>query len=214
MPQCLGSTRIFYVVLALLFALGLMAACGGSSSPTPTPVAQLAPTDTVSPAETPLPASTEAPPTDMPAHTAGPVLQSQGLGMLWEDWLAKMGEPEQDLGGMYQWDGAQWTVFRYNGRIMSVQRSWPTGGFVDKDTARATAQSLTPRDAMLIEEYTSASGNEIEVYHSDQLKAAYPDGLYTNAEPGDFMVSYWPAVDLNGTFLGYSSVNIATGNNP
>ena len=135
--------------------------------------------------------------------------------MTWEAWLAKMGEPENGFQGTFTWDGGAWYVMRYNGRIAQVQRGFPTDAFADKETARAQARALMPLDAVFVEEYVApASGHQIEVYHSAQLAAAYPDGLYLDTEPGTLMVSYWSAVDLSGNFLGYSSVNLATGNNP
>ena len=185
-------------------------------SATPYPTREPYPTATPWPTrvpETPLPSPTPipGPPTVAPGPpVAGPVLQSEGLGMTWEGWLAKMGPPEQDIGGgYYMWDSKDWFVSHYYGRVNSIHRASPTGAFADKETARSHALALMPVDSVFVKEYVApTSGLEVEVYYSAQLAAAYPDALYLDTEPGTLSVSFWPVgIDL----AGYSSVLISTG---
>jgi hypothetical protein len=84
-----------------------VAATSTAVPPTATPL----PTKTPLPTNTPLPSTataeptatdTPVPPTETPLAAAMPTtedtLQSQGLGMKFEDWKAEYGEPTQDFG--------------------------------------------------------------------------------------------------------------------
>jgi hypothetical protein len=169
------------------------------------------PTNTPVPTNTPLATATSVSPTSTPTPT-GITLQSQGLGITFEDWKAIHGEPTQDLGGgLYIYDnpGYYYSIIVDDDRLSFLHRQWAEGTFPSFAVAKFIAQTLSPRDAVFESSYTTSTGTFVEVYFSQQLATVYPNGPYIGGEIGEFTVSYHLAED--GTVFG---MIVATGNNP
>jgi hypothetical protein len=131
--------------------------------------------------------------------------------MIWTEWLELQGEPEQvRFEILYSWDEGRLVASPYNGRVGRIALTSERPSGLTRSEARMVALSYGPRDARLVRDGVSPSGDLFELYMSEQLRVAYPDGPYGNSPPGTFTVTFSSAPASN-LFAG---VSISTGGAP
>lgn len=168
------------------------------------------PTATFTPAP-PTATFTPLPPTNTPLPIAtftpvpvGPVLPSNGIGITRAAWEEEHGTGVGDFGTSYE-NNRYWVLF-YEGRINHLEVSLPQP--VSRSDAQVLAKQFMPADAERVDVIQDDAERYIEHWFSQALAESYPDGLYIEGAPGDFIVLYRL---YEGTVSSYI---VGTGLNP
>ena len=187
---------------------------GGVAAGMPTPVIPTVIVPTVAVA-TVVVATVEAPPVVVPTVVVAiPIatesgIASQGLGILYTDWLAGYGTPDSVAAPFFIFTRpeAVYTVVEYYGRISTIYVGWLPEQATTVEAARAVGKALSPRDAKPLSTQSMANGKLVEVYYSQQLADVYPSGLYLDSLPGTFSITY----DSNDNLQSVFQLTISTG---
>jgi hypothetical protein len=137
------------------------------------------------------------------------VLQSNGLGILFDEWVATVGPPDSGSTPFHIFTrpDAVYTVVEYYERISTIYVGWLPEQAPALDAARTLAVGLVPRDGVLLSAESTATGKFVETYYSRQLAEIYPEGLYLASLPGTFSIVY----DSNDNMQSVFQVTMATG---
>lgn len=163
--------------------------------PTATPPFTLIPTAAV---VTPTIPTTTPPVIIIPTGTPPPPsLDSGGLGLTLEEWVAIHGQPNTMTGGLYVFDYPDQTtsLMLVNNRISAIYVAWRSESRPNLAAAQGDAIGLIPRDSLLTQAGFLSNDRFVGRYQSSQLAQVSPDASYAPNPAGSFSVTYQMAND-------------------
>jgi hypothetical protein len=136
-------------------------------------------------------------PISVPTAVALPTLASGGLGLMLPEWVARYGQPDALVEGLYLFDESERTLslLVVNNRVATIYVAWKSEARPNLGTAQAAALQLLPLDSSLVQASNLAADQFVGVYQSAQLATLFPDAPYGTQPAGTFTVIYQLAGD-------------------
>ncbi|MEZ4591847.1 MAG: hypothetical protein R3D55_12005 [Chloroflexota bacterium] len=151
------------------------------------PTGTSAPTDTAVPTNTAEP--NEAPETNQPTAAPGQI-DSGGLGLSRQEWELAHEWLGEGIGSSQNYANG-YAVYFYSDRVWHLEQEYALDGLLLNE-ARIFAENLIPADSEFVRTYSPDGIPEltVDLYSSESLAQLFDPDLFTEAEPGNFIVIF------------------------